>query len=114
MSNRIRLVAGVLILVALAGFAALLAPAYWRDYKFGQFLDAAAEDARQANLPEPVVRARVRSRAAAEGIPLLDSNLKLVRSSESGGWYIEARYVVPVDLYFYAVDLHFRPRGGVR
>lgn len=110
MSQRLRTISGVLVLAALAGFAALLAPAYYRNWQFQQYLlDAAAAAADSA--PPEVLEVRVRDRAARLGVPLLRSDLKIERKP-SGGWRIEALYVVQVDLLVYTVDLHFRPRAG--
>ena len=51
-------------------------------------------------------------RAAALGIPPRAVEVRIDRTG--GGFRMEARYVVRLDLAVYVVDLHFRAGSGAR
>jgi hypothetical protein len=109
---RWRLVLALAVLAALVTFCGLLFGPYYRNWKLQGFLEGIAFDAGRAANPEGVFQAEVANEAARLGIPVGSDQIRV--SKREQGVYLEARYIVRVDLYLYTVDLHFRPSAGVR
>ena len=107
-----RLIAGVLVLAIMGWIAAAMLPVYLGDVEFRKYLDkvAASPDSRHA--PPDLIAIQVARQAEAMGIPLKVSDVKVTPAA--GGARIELKYVVPVDLILYSVDLHFRDTAGDR
>jgi hypothetical protein len=105
-----RTLAGVLILVLLAGFGVLLVPVYVRNFRFERSLGELVRQGSTLQSPDELVRVRVTDRAARLGLPVRPDQVRLKRSP--GRLAIEVRYIVPIDLPVYSVDLHFRPSAG--
>lgn len=106
----IRIGSGVLILVLLAGFGLMLIPHYLRNYRFEQRLEAIAAQPENSSIPDEMVRTRVTDSASNLGIPLRNDQVKVIRVPQH--LKIEVRYIVPVDLPVYSVDLHFNPSAS--
>lgn len=99
---------GAAILLALAAFAVLLTPVYYRNLRFTRDLkDLASNPEIQA---DPALRAAVVERAGRLGLPVREGDVALRRSGDRVR--IEVNYQVPVDLPVYSVSLHFHPVGG--
>ncbi len=96
------------ILLAMAGFAVLLIPVYYRNLKFSRAMNDVAE--RSGIEPDSALRAAVLDRAAVLGLPVREGDIALRRSRERVR--IEVTYKVPVDLSVYSVSLHFHPVAG--
>lgn len=110
MSRRgLRVAAGLLVLAGAAVVCGRLLPVYWGAYRFQQYLTELAAGPEAAERPEEWVRAMVVNRAAALGLPVRSEQVRLARTG--GRLQVEVRYVAPVKLAFYSVDLHFRPRA---
>lgn len=106
----IRIGAGVLVLILLAGFGLMLIPHYVRNYQFEQRLERIAEEPGNLSNPDDMVRTRVTDSASRLGIPLRNDQVKVIRGPQR--LKIEVKYMVPVDLPVYAVDLHFNPSAA--
>jgi hypothetical protein len=109
-----RIALGIAVLAALVAFGVLLTGPYYRNWQLQRYLEETAFAAE----PQPpratdLVAASVAETAARLGIPVRTEQIRVTRAAE-GGLYLEARYVVRVDLLLYTVDLHFRPSAGVR
>jgi hypothetical protein len=78
-----------------------------------RFLEQIAFDASRQAQPETVYAAEIAEQAARLGVPLPIDQVRVAKSAE-GGVFLEARYLVHVDLLVYTVDLHFRPSAGAR
>lgn len=106
----VRVTAGVLVLVALAGIGAVLVPPYATNFKFQRYLNDLIDDPTTASQPPDATRAKVMERAAALGLPLNREDVQVAPSHNAVR--IDALYVVHVDIAGYTVDLHFRPAAG--
>jgi hypothetical protein len=95
----------LLILLALAAFAVLLVPVYYRNYQFQQSLKQVAASA--ASGSDDALRAVVMERASRLGLPVRGDDVLLDRSGAR--LRIEVKYRVSVDLSVYSVSLHFHP-----
>jgi len=107
MTRRLRILAALLVMAAAVVIAARLAPVYWTAYRFQRYLAELAAVADDAHWPEERVRAAVLNRAAELGLPIRSEQVRAERAA--GGLELEVRYVTPVRLSYYRVDLHFRP-----
>ena len=105
-----RPIAGIAVLLALAGMTIILAPPYLDNWKLQRFVNATAEDPATAALPAEVIRARILNRAGTLGLPVHTEDVQ-VKQSENA-LRIDVLYVVHVDFASYSVDLHFRPAAG--
>ncbi len=104
--------AGVVVLLALAGFCALLAQPYLDNWRLQTYLEKLVKTPEQAQAPAEVVAVNVANRAAQLGLPLRVDGIRVMKSAN--GVYVEARYSIRVDMLFYTVNLHFRPSAGMR
>lgn len=109
---RWRMVAGIAVLLAVAGFGAMLAEPYLQNWKLQTYLESYAYDPAQLKLSDQTVRFAVANEAARLGLPVSPDQVRINRTKDT--LYVEVRYSVHVDLYAYTVDLHFRPSAGVR
>ena len=105
-----RPIAGVAVLLVLAGIAVILAPPYLDNWKLQRYVNAVAEDPATGALPPEVIRARILSRAGALGLPVHSEDVQVKQSQNA--IRIDVLYVVHVDMASYSVDLHFRPAAG--
>ncbi len=106
MSDKWRRVAGVLVIAALIGVAAMLIPPYVRNFQFQRALDDVVD---RSKTPE-VAQAAAVDKAAQMGLPVRAGDVHAVRSGN--GVRVEIVYVVRVDLPLYTVDLHFHPAAS--
>jgi hypothetical protein len=106
----VRVTAGYLVLVAMAGIGAVLVPPYAANFKFQRYLNDLIDDPATASQPPDATRAKVMERAGALGLPLSREDVQVAPSHNA--IRIDALYVVHVDIAGYTVDLHFRPAAG--
>lgn len=109
---RWRLAAGIAILAALLGFCALLFQPYLQNWRLQRYLEELAFDPQRQTQGIEVTQAAVAERAARLGLPVRLDQIR-VRQNPNGV-FLEAAYVVRVELLLYTVDLHFRPSAGAR
>jgi hypothetical protein len=98
--------AGGAVVALLAAFAALLAPVYYRSHQFQRELGHLVRQPDSLSLSDELLRTRVLDRAARLGLPVPAEQIRIQRAD--GHLRIEVRYRAPVELGWYAVDLHFR------
>lgn len=112
MKRAVRRAAGLLVLVAACVICGRLLPVYWSAWRLQRYLGELAQSAESEARSEEWLRAMIVSRGARLGLPVRSDQVRLERSE--GRLRIEVRYVAPVRLAFYTVDLHFHPRVGWR
>jgi len=108
--RRLRLIAGITVLVILAAIGIVLIPPYVENWKLQRYVNELAEDPGTAALAPEMVRAKIVSRAASLGLPVGDSDVQITRVQDA--IRINVLYLVHVDVAGYTVDLHFRPTAG--
>ena len=107
---RWRIAAGIAVLGAFAALGLYLTPVYIRNFKFQQRVEALATQPETAAKPDDVIRVAVVEEAEKLDLPVRTENVDVSRVS--GEFKITVRYVVPVNLPGYTVDLHFYPGAG--
>lgn len=110
--SRLRVAAGIGVLVVLAALGLALLPAYMDNFEFQRHLEQISIDPRNVGLPPDVVRIKVLDRAARLGLPISAEQVRI--EPAAGRTKLEVRYFIRVDLPMYTVDLHFRPSSGGR
>jgi hypothetical protein len=105
-----RRIAGVAVLLSLGFIGIVLVPSYVANWKLQRYVNELIDDPATASQPLQSTRDKVIDRAAALGLPLRADNVHVTPSQNA--IKIEALYVVHVDVFGYAVDLHFRPAAG--
>lgn len=109
---RWRIAAGVAVLLALLGFAALFAPIYVRNLELQDYVSGMTHRAGSQTQPDDVLRSQVLDKAHTLELPVKEDDVHITRPPE--GMRIDVRYFVRVDLPGYTVNLHFYPGAGSR
>ena len=109
---RWRIVAGCLVLVALAGFAVLFAPVYIRNLKLQNYVDAMTHAVSTQQQSDDVLRQQVLQKARQLGLPVSADNVRIYRTADHVR--IDVRYAVTVSAPLYRVSIHFYPGAGSR
>lgn len=107
--RRLRLVAGVVVLLILAFIGLVLIPSYSANWKLQRYISQLSENP-PAAAPEESIRAAIINKAATLGLPVRSDDVHVEISP--GAVRVEVLYVVRVDVAGYTVDLHFRPAAG--
>ncbi len=97
-----RLIAGLLVLVAMATVLVALAPIYIEDYRLGQYMKALA---RGSGVPDDAFRSGVLARARELNLPVRSGDLQITHAD--GKLEAQMKYVVQMDFSLYQVDVHF-------
>jgi hypothetical protein len=96
-----RLIAAILVLLAMAGTLLALAPVYFENYQLHQYirsLPPATDDA---------LRSAVLARARQLDLPVQPGDIQI--EHPDGKLRIQLKYAVQMDFPLYQVDLHFHP-----
>ena len=109
---RWRVVAGSLVLAAIAFFAILFAPLYIRNWKLQNYVDELTHRVENGKQSDDVLRGWVLERARGLNLPVTEDNVRIYRSED--GLRIDVQYAVMVTAPFYRVQLHFYPGAGSR
>ena len=109
-SQKLRIAAGIGVLVALAVLALMLARPYYENYQFQRFLDTVAHRPENAAAPLDMILVQVVNYAGSRGLPVKRDQVQVDRNGDRVK--IGVRYFVHVDLTAYTVDLHFHPVAG--
>jgi len=109
-ARRLRVAAGLVVLLVLAGMGMALLPPYIANWKLQRYFNELIDDAATASQPPDAVRARILTKAVSLGLPLHNEDVQVTPSRNAVR--IDALYVVHVDVAGYTVDLHFRPAAG--
>ena len=102
-----RRLAAIAVLLALLAIGGILIIPYAKNFQFQESLDQIVDQAKDADS----LRAAAVDRAAALGLPLRGSDIKVIPQAR-GGFRAEAIYLIRIDIGFYAVDLHFHPSSA--
>ncbi len=105
-----RIAGGLAVIAMLGVFAARLLPVYLKNFHLQQYLEETAQLPATLERPDALLRVDVVNRAARLGLPVRIDQVRVRRWA--GHVRIEVLYIVPVNLLFYTVDLHFRPAAG--
>ncbi len=98
-------------MLALFGvMVAFLAPPYYENWCFERFLGNLAHDPATEGRPVNLIHALVVDKAASWGLPVRTDDVQVSRTGSRTS--IEVLFVIRIDLPFYSVDLHFRPRAS--
>ena len=109
---RWRIAVAAVVLLGLAGFAAIFAPIYFHNLELQNYVSDLTHSADIQSATDDLVRTRILNKAAELGLPVKAGNVHIYRSGEGIG--VDVRYFVRVDLPGYTVDLHFYPGAGSR
>ncbi len=109
---RWRIAAGIAVLLVMAGLLAVFTPIYLHNLELQHFVGALTQAVDGQNVKDADLRERILEKAHSLGLPVTEDNVQIFRSG--GGVRIDVRYLVPVRLPGYAVNLHFYPGAGSR
>ena len=109
---RWRVVAGCVVLAALAFFAILFAPVYIRNLKLQNYVDELTHAVGNEQQSDDVLRGWVLQKARQLALPVKEENVHIYRSAD--GLRIDVQYSVTVTAPFYSVGIHFYPGAGSR
>jgi len=109
---RWRIAAGIAVLVAMAALLAVFTPIYLHNLQLQNFVDSLTQGVDSQTRPDDELRGLILEKAHALGLPVTEGNVQIIRST--GTIRIDVRYLVPVNLPGYAVNLHFYPGAGSR
>ncbi len=107
-----RLIAGILVLVAMASVLIALAPVYFENFELGQYVRSVARGPNAGNTPDDALRAEVLARAHQLDLPVNASDIQITHSG--GSLRLQLKYAVQMDFPLYQVDLHFHPGASSR
>jgi hypothetical protein len=99
-----RLIAGILVLLGMAGVLLALAPVYYEDYELQQYIRSLA---RGPNAPDETLRAAVLARAGQLDLPVEPGDVEITHPD--GKLRIQLKYAVQMDYPVYQVLVHFHP-----
>jgi hypothetical protein len=105
----IKMVFGLLVVVAAVYFAAELVPVYYANYEFQDAINTEATLETYTTKPEAEIQQMVFKKAQDLQIPLNREQIKVQRhgSTGVGSLSIQAPYDVHLDVPGYPLDLHF-------
>jgi len=109
---RWRIAAGVVVLAALAYFAAIFSPIYFHNLELQTYVAELAQAAENRGKSDDLLRTWVLDKASVLELPVKADNVRIERRGD--GLRIDVRYFVRVTLPGYTVDLHFYPGAGSR
>jgi hypothetical protein len=101
---------GFLVLVTFVYLCFQLAPPYFKNYQFQDYLDDEARRTSYANLTEEAIRNDVLKEARSDELPITADQVHVTVGRLAV--QINVEYTVHVDLPFFPQDLHFTPSSG--
>jgi hypothetical protein len=105
-----RLIAGIFVLVAMAGILLSLAPVYFEDYQLRQYVRSLVSDPNTG--PDETLRSAVLARSRQLDLPIEPGDVGI--SHSDGKLQIQLKYAVQIDFPLYQVELHFHPGATSR
>lgn len=107
----LKLIVGVVVIVAAVYVGAELIPPYFANYQFEDVVETEARMSTYSTKSEDAIRETVYKKAQELEIPIAKEQIKVQRSGPvgSGSVLIETDYAVHVDLPGYPLDLQFHP-----
>jgi hypothetical protein len=99
-----RLIAGILVLAAMAGVLIALAPLYFEDQQLGRYLQTVVAG---ADRPDQQIETVVLTRARQLDLPVRPDQIAISRTN--GKLQVQIKYAVQMDSPIYQVVVHFHP-----
>jgi hypothetical protein len=106
-----RLIAGILVLLGMAGILLALAPVYFEDYELGQYIRSLPR-AGSAAAPDEALRSAVLTRSRQLDLPVEPSDIEF--AYPGGKRQLQVKYAVQMEFPLYQVDLHFHHSASTR
>ena len=107
-----RVAAGIAVLAVMAGLLADFTPIYLHNLQLQNFVGGLTQGVDNRNKTDAELRRSILQEAHSLGLPVTEDDVHILRSP--GSLRIDVRYLVPVKLPGYAVNLHFYPGAGSR
>jgi hypothetical protein len=107
----LKMVAGIVVMVASVYLIAVLAPPFFSNYQFEDAIRTEAQMDTYNTKTEDQIRDSVFKKAQELDVPVSREQIKVQRSgvTGSGSVSIEAPYIVHISLPGYPLDLNFDP-----
>lgn len=96
----------------MAALLAVFTPIYLHNLELQQFVGSLTQNVAEANRSDAELRGLILDKAHTLGLPVTEENVQISRAP--GATRIDVRYLVPVRLPGYSVNLHFYPGAGSR
>ena len=105
-----KMVFGILVMVAAVYLGVELVPPYYGNYEFTDFVKTTATMETYTTKPEADIRDLLYKKAQSLDIPIKPEAIKVQRhgAQNVGSLSITADYTTHVDIAFYPTDLHFQ------
>jgi hypothetical protein len=105
-----KMVFGIIVIVAAVYLGAELAPPYYGNYEFSDYVKTTATMETYSTKTEGDIRTMILRMAHELDIPIAENAVKVTRAGQQnvGSLTISAAYTVHVDLPLYPLDLHFQ------
>jgi len=109
--GRIKLVLGILAIVAAVYLCAELIPPFFSNYQFEDAIKTEALQSTYTTRTEDAIRDTIFKKAQDLEIPITRDDIKVQRTGTqgTGSLTIETQYTIHVSLPGYPFDLHFSP-----
>ena len=109
--GKIKLIVGILAIVASVYVCAELIPPYFSNYQFEDAIKTEALQSTYTPKTEDAIRETIFKKAQDLEIPVTRDQIKVQRTGPqgTGSVIIETQYTIHVDLPGYPLDLHFNP-----
>jgi len=109
---RWRIAAGIAVLLAMAALLAVFIPIYLHNLQLQNFVEALTHSVDNPAKTDTELRGLILQKAHSLDLPVTEDNVQITRSPNM--LRVEIRYLVPVRLPGYAVNLHFYSGAGSR
>jgi hypothetical protein len=109
-----RIVAAGLILAGMVFLLARLAPVYFRNVQFQNYVAQLTQATSNQAKPDDAVRTLILYKAHQLELPVLAGDVQIKRQPDGNLQRVDVRYFVRVGFPGYTVDLHFHPGAGTR
>ena len=112
----VKMVLGVVAIMAVVYLCATLIPPYFSNYEFEDAIKTEAQMSTYSTKTEEDIRNTVFKKAQDLEIPITKDDIKVQRSGNQGSGVvsIQVAYIVHVNLPAYPLDLHFDPSSKNR
>ena len=107
-----RLIAGILVLLTMAGVLAALAPVYIENYRLSRYTHSLVRAPNAAKTSDGVVRSAILARAKQLDLPVAANDVRITHDGDR--LRLQLNYAVQLDFALYQVDLHFHTSAAGR
>ncbi len=109
---RWRIAAGIAVLAVMAFLLAVFTPIYVHNLQLQNYVAGLTQSVGNPTRTDGELRDMIVQKAHTLRLPVTEDNVQIIRST--GAVRIDVRYLVPVKLPGYDVNLHFYPGAGSR